>query len=244
MLKLAVCEKIDSTQLKLIEAVKNGLNDDSFALLALQQTNGIGSNNRIWVGEDEPIKNLKRVFFLDYFKDLEFIFCDYYRNYDLDFCRNLYLSFYCDSIPDDLPIQSASIYYASILKMVLQDFNSKVFIKWPNDIYLDNKKVGGVISTKVKNKLICGIGLNIVFSPQDAKTLDTKIDLQILLKAFFDKISEKISWRDVFDYYKNDFELSRLFCFKQDDKIYHLNDAKLYGDGSILIDDKRIYSLR
>lgn len=34
-------------------------------------------------------------------------------------------------------------------------------IKWPNDVYLGNKKIGGILVKKIKNLLLIGIGLNI-----------------------------------------------------------------------------------
>ncbi|MBT0881536.1 biotin--[acetyl-CoA-carboxylase] ligase, partial [Campylobacter sp. 2018MI27] len=131
-----------------------------------------------------------------------------------------------------------------IMKIVLKEFGSKVFIKWPNEFYLDNKKIGGLITAKIKNKLVCGIGINITTAPVDANILDIDISYSTLLKTFFDRINLNISWKEIFDYYKSDFELSRSFYFKNDDNTYSLNDVKLYEDGSILVDNKRIYSLR
>ena len=35
-----------------------------------------------------------------------------------------------------------------------------VKLKWPNDLILDNKKVGGIICEKIKDRVIVGIGIN------------------------------------------------------------------------------------
>ncbi len=245
MFKLAVCESITSTQLKLIEAVRNGLLEDSFALVSFSQTNGIGTHNREWYGSDDNLLcNMPSNITIDYFNDLNFVFFDDYINYNIDVNSNLYMSFYTKDIPNDLPIQSISIYYSTILKLILKENDSKAFVKWPNDIYLGTKKIGGVICSKIKDKVICGIGLNILSAPNEAGVLDIDLDLKSLLKAFFVKIEKILSWKDIFECYKNDFELSRLLSFKDNGKVYSLSEANLYSDGSILVNDRRIYSLR
>ena len=44
----------------------------------------------------------------------------------------------------------------------LEDFGfSKFSILWPNDVFLNDKKVSGVICEQVKDAIICGIGLNV-----------------------------------------------------------------------------------
>lgn len=245
MFKFALAKTISSTQTELIAAIKKGFNENSFAIAALMQTNGIGSNNRSWNSEGSfVIPNSNSSVKNDDFSNVDFIFYDDYSKFNLDIHNNLYISFYSDNIPSDLPIQSASIYYSMIMKLVLQENNSKVFIKWPNDFYIANKKIGGLITSKVKDKLVCGLGLNITNAPNEAMILDINISYSNLLKAFFDKISYGYSWKEIFEYYKRDFELSRAFYFKSDEGVHSLEDAKLYEDGSILVDNKRIYSLR
>lgn len=55
---------------------------------------------------------------------------------------NLFFSFVLkrNDLPSDLQIQSASIYFSYILKEVLALEGSKIWLKWPNDFYIDNKK--------------------------------------------------------------------------------------------------------
>lgn len=42
-------------------------------------------------------------------------------------------------------------------------------IKWPNDILLNSKKVGGILIEKLDNTFLIGIGLNLKRSPKDDK---------------------------------------------------------------------------
>lgn len=245
MFKLALCKSISSTQIELKNAIKNGFCANSFAIAAIKQTNGIGSNNRMWdSNSDFEIPDSNSFIKNEYFKDIDFVFYDNYSKFDLDIKNNLYLSFFNNNLPQDLPIQSASIYYSMIMKLVLKEFGSKVFVKWPNDFYIENKKIGGLITSKIKDKLICGVGINMINAPENAGILDINIKYSTLLKTFFDRINFCLSWKEVFEYYKDDFELSRSFYFKSDENVYSLDDAKLYEDGSILVDNKRIYSLR
>ncbi len=40
------------------------------------------------------------------------------------------------------------------------NFN-KVSIHWPNDVFLNNKKICGILSERIDSAIICGIGLNV-----------------------------------------------------------------------------------
>ncbi len=55
---------------------------------------------------------------------------------------------------------------------VLEDFDfSKISILWPNDVFLNNKKVCGIICERFKNAVICGIGLNVNIEEFDQELL-------------------------------------------------------------------------
>ncbi len=76
---------------------------------------------------------------------------------------NFFVSFAIDRsfLPNDLKLESSSIYFAYILKEVLEDLGSKVWLKWPNDFYLGEKKLGGLITNLVGDSLVCGVGINL-----------------------------------------------------------------------------------
>jgi len=44
---------------------------------------------------------------------------------------------------------------------VLRDLGLEAMMKWPNDIYIDDKKLGGILIEKVNDLLIVGVGLNV-----------------------------------------------------------------------------------
>lgn len=159
---------------------------------------------------------------------------------------NLFLSFAIDksSLPNDIPTQSLSIYFSYILKEILSKKGSKVWLKWPNDFYIDDKKIGGTVTTKIKDIIICGIGLNIVSNPLGFGRLDISIDKEDLLTNYFSKLEEKISWKEIFSKYRLEFHKRKNFSFTYEGKRVFANEAKLCEDGSLEINQKRIYSLR
>jgi BirA family biotin operon repressor/biotin-[acetyl-CoA-carboxylase] ligase len=68
-----------------------------------------------------------------------------------------------------------SILVCVSIKMVLEKFGvKKVKFKWPNDIFYENKKIGGMISEIIKvgksdKYMIVGFGMNIASSPEIKK---------------------------------------------------------------------------
>ena len=152
---------------------------------------------------------------------------------------NLFFSFAVkqNSLPEDLPIQSISIYYMYQLKILLNDIGSKVKFKWPNDLYLENK-VGGIISNIKNDIIIIGIGLN-THKSINFESIDIDIDNEDILKLYFRYLDKKLKWKDIFESYKKEFYKNKFITNGID-----LTKSKLNDDGSIEINNERIYSLR
>ncbi len=159
---------------------------------------------------------------------------------------NLFLSFAISlkDLPKDLKLESSSIYFSYLLKDVLTNLNSSVWIKWPNDFYIDNAKIGGMITNIVGDSLLCGVGINLVSSPDGFKNLDIAINREKLLALYFKNIEKKVSWKQVFSKYKLEFPLNQKFYTHNNNLKISLADAKLQSDGSIVINGERIYSSR
>jgi len=159
---------------------------------------------------------------------------------------NLFLSFALalDTLPKDLKLESASIYFAYILKEALAKLGSSVWLKWPNDFYIDDKKIGGMITNIVDDKLICGVGINIVNAPENFAKLDLKISIDKLLNKYFKSIEKNVSWKQVFSKYELEFQSNKNFFTHNNNIKISLENANLQDDGSIVVNDERIYSLR
>ena len=149
-----------------------------------------------------------------------------------------------EDLPKDLKLESASIYFAYLLKETLFELNSSTWLKWPNDFYIDNLKIGGMITNITGNTLVCGVGLNLVASPKEFTILDIRISNDELLKLYLKKIEKKISWKQVFSKYKLEFCLNKNFFANDDNLRILLGDAELQSDGSIISNGERIYSRR
>jgi len=159
---------------------------------------------------------------------------------------NLFFSFAIsrDSLPLDLSLESSSIYFSYILKECLEEEKSKVWLKWPNDFYLESSKIGGSITFLRENDLICGIGLNLAQSPEGFECLDIKINKKDLLDKFFKKIENKVSWKQIFSKFKIEFARSKSFHTHYGNTKISLDNSVLNEDGSLEINGERIYSLR
>jgi BirA family biotin operon repressor/biotin-[acetyl-CoA-carboxylase] ligase len=74
-----------------------------------------------------------------------------------------------------------------IHKFLLNKFNVKTTLKWPNDIFYQDKKLGGIIIYNNSNFLICGVGLNFKANEEsdfEYSSLDLNADEE-LYKEFY-----------------------------------------------------------
>lgn len=159
---------------------------------------------------------------------------------------NLFFSFVIDktNLPDDLQIQSASIYFSYLLKNILKDLGSNIWLKWPNDFYIENKKIGGTITTVSKNLIYCGIGLNLINVSDEYGKLDIDVDAENLLNNYFLKLEKKISWKEIFSDFRVEFQSSQDFKTTIENQKISLENALLNEDGSIQVNGKKVFSLR
>jgi len=159
---------------------------------------------------------------------------------------NLFFSFAIDrnELPKDLALESSSIYFSYILKEVFSELGSKVWLKWPNDFYINENKIGGTITYLRENDILCGIGINLVDAPDDFASLDIEIDKKELLNKFFKKFEKKFSWKHIFSKYEVEFSQSKKHSMHLKNNKISLENANLNEDGSLNVNGQRIYSLR
>lgn len=205
-------KRLDSTQIYLKEQIKQNIYKGNICIYTFNQTNGIGSRDNNWYGED----------------------------------GNLYFSFsfLIKDLPKDLPIQSVSLYFSYLLKELLANNGSKLFLKWPNDFYINDYKIGGTVTHKLNDYIICGIGLNIKKNKNYNGYLDIDIMPDILLENYFKLLNKYPTWNEVFSKYKVEFQYSKNYNTHIKGKIVSLKDAILCDDGSLIIDKERVFSLR
>ncbi|MEA1879868.1 MAG: biotin--[acetyl-CoA-carboxylase] ligase [Campylobacterota bacterium] len=203
---------LPSTQKYLVDKIKNKELRLPIAVIAFEQSAGVGSRDNIWTGGEGN-------FFMSVAIDLE-------------------------DLPADLPLSSASIYFSYIMKQVLLELGENIWLKWPNDFYVKDDKIGGTITTKVNDTLVCGIGINLNKTKNGYSALQSDISPQFLLEKYLLALEKFPKWKQVFREYEVEFELSRKFSVHIENYQKSLENACLQSDGSLIIDGRKVYSLR
>ncbi len=149
-----------------------------------------------------------------------------------------------EALPDDLPLGATSIYFSFLMKETLREMGSKVWLKWPNDIYLKERKAGGCITAKKGDKVVVGIGINLVDAPGEFAVLDIETEPMELLKRFLENLKNPPPWKQIFSNFSLEFEKSKNYCTHDGNETVDLKDAVLQNDGSLIIGKRRVVSSR
>jgi BirA family biotin operon repressor/biotin-[acetyl-CoA-carboxylase] ligase len=147
-------------------------------------------------------------------------------------------------LPADLPLTAASIYFMFLMKETLKKMGSGVWLKWPNDLYLESRKIGGCITVKKGEALIAGIGVNIASAPHDFGVLDVETVPMDLLESYLANLEKFPSWKQIFSIYRLEFDKSKRFRTHTEGGTVDLREAVLQSDGSLTIGKRRVVSHR
>jgi len=148
------------------------------------------------------------------------------------------------------------------VEAILINTGLKAGIKWPNDIYFNNKKLGGILSEfsvfgKKVDYLVLGLGLNVLWYPEDhnmvlaeatsitkeiGKNVSRKTILLKILNVFNDYYSQVISgdWAKFYELWNN-----QSIILGRRVEIRDNHGSRIYGkairieqDGSLILQDK------
>ena len=157
------------------------------------------------------------------------------------------------AIPANQQFHITEIVSVALCKTLQPYIYNKVEIKWPNDIYVDDKKICGIL---IENRLqgaeikdcIIGIGLNVnqmVFksdapNPVSIRQLTGKeIDLNELLKAFLDCFDKECNNKTTcFEYRKMLFRKGKDSLYKDKITCFTARLMDVLPDGRLLLVDK------
>lgn len=203
---LLIFDEIDSTNSEAIRLVKANISGN-FVIWATKQTAGRGRYGRQWQSDQG---NLYTSVILDN---------------NIPITKQPQVSF----------ITALALYDAinSVTKKSSQDL--KTFVKWPNDILINDKKVAGILLESItihkRNYLIIGVGVNISSNPTNVNYPTTSIlsenletetsNLLSVFMGFFDKYL--MQWN------KTGFVSIRKQWLK---RAYKINDIVTINDGS------------
>ncbi|GAA9383120.1 biotin--[acetyl-CoA-carboxylase] ligase [Helicobacter pylori] len=147
------------------------------------------------------------------------------------------LALNASDLPKDLPMQASALYLGFLFKKVLKELGSQTWLKWPNDLYLGDQKIGGVLVNVYKHMRVCGIGVNRVSKKWACLDIGASDDL--IIEGFLKKIEENLFWGEVLSKYALEFHRSNSFSFHNDwGEAVSLKDAELLEDGRICIKGK------
>ena len=148
------------------------------------------------------------------------------------------------ALPEDLRLESASIYFMYILKESLSRLGSSCWFKWPNDIYLGDDKIGGAITYFIKEQdcLVCGIGLKLVSSGTFC-VCDVEIDKDKFIYEYLNLFTTPPNWKRILKSFEVEFLKTRDKIPYKNSRQY-IESATLNSDGSLSIDNKKVFSLR
>jgi BirA family biotin operon repressor/biotin-[acetyl-CoA-carboxylase] ligase len=142
--------------------------------------------------------------------------------------------------------------------LVSQYIKDDIKIKWPNDIYINDRKAGGIlIENLVKGKLwqwsVIGIGLNINqenFEKEGLHAISFKqiagrsFDVQELGKELHKKVIEKINALQdgefsemLKDYNKNLFALNKIVKLKKGNIVFETTIQNVSASGELITND-------
>ncbi len=147
------------------------------------------------------------------------------------------LALNASDLPKDLPMQANALYLGFLFKEVLKELGSQTWLKWPNDLYLGDQKIGGVLVNVYKDMRVCGIGVNRVSTKWACLDIGASDDW--IIEGFLKKIEENLFWGEVLSKYALEFHRSNSFSFHNDwGELVSLKDAELLEDGRICIKGK------
>ncbi len=139
-------------------------------------------------------------------------------------------------------------FWISCASVSIVDLFPELKIKWPNDIYFQNFKVAGILSEKIKDKIIVGVGLNVNNNIND-ELKDKAISLTNIYKKKFstknllNRILSKIydnsqNYENIFEKWRNySIILGKKLTIKVSDKIYQGKVVDLLNTGELVLSD-------
>ena len=172
---------------------------------------------------------------------------------------NLYFSIFYPILRSNLKKVQFLIHLQ--IRKILRNYGIKnISLKWPNDIYVNDKKVCGILQESIifdKFFLIIGIGINIKSSPKINKYPTTylnkevkkKIDLNDLivkLKKAFDTnvIDKKYSFKKIVkEWNKHAFKKNKFINFKINNKVHKGIYSGINNNGALVLEhnNRKVY---
>ena len=177
------------------------------------------------------------------------------RTWESKPCENIIFSMLINDFKNRTDLNLLSLVASVSVHKLLRKYLKNIFIKWPNDILVDNKKICGILlegkSNKKSSMIVIGIGINvnqITFSNEiDSLTTSLKKELNLhfdidnlvleLRNQLINDIEEFLNNNNSFiDYIRDNlFGRNQLISYTKDNKEYEGIILDINNDGKLII---------
>ena len=177
------------------------------------------------------------------------------RTWESNCCENIIFSMLINDFKNRTDLNLLSLVASVSVHKLLRKYLKNIFIKWPNDILVDNKKICGILlegkSNKKSSMIVVGIGINvnqITFSNEiDSLTTSLKKELNLnfdidklvleLRNQLINDIEEFLNNNNSFiDYIRDNlFGRNQLISYTKDNKEYEGIILDINNDGQLII---------
>jgi BirA family biotin operon repressor/biotin-[acetyl-CoA-carboxylase] ligase len=119
-----------------------------------------------------------------------------------------------------------------------------VRLKWPNDLLLDGRKLGGILVEAAADRHLVGIGVNLRWAPPGAARLDG-VDRDELLGRLSETLPTRLAdppeavldrWRALTD------TIGRLVRVELPDRSYEGVASDIASDGALIVDGRPVHA--
>ena len=147
-----------------------------------------------------------------------------------------------EDLPRDMPITAGAIFAGFILLKTLRALGSKCWMKWPNDLYLEDKKLAGIIASPVANGIVFGVGINGSVTDNAFAKSDVIFEPKKLANAYIFDILGVYEWGSLF--MEIEVELQNNLGRLREFYTLGVAEIEICVDGALMIDGRKVYTLR
>jgi len=139
----------------------------------------------------------------------------------------------------------------AIIDGIKKNTNIECKLKWPNDIMLNEKKIGGILIEKKKGKIVIGIGINVNENSEDINPIiknqstslkiisNLSIQLEILLANILNEFESsyyEINYKNIIQKWeKNCCHINKKIKFHKNHKMINGKFSGLTNNGNAII---------
>lgn len=76
------------------------------------------------------------------------------------------------SLPSQEKISLLGVSFAVAVGSVVRSYIREAYLKWPNDVYVNGKKIAGILVETLRDRVIVGVGVNCYYLPEELKGLE------------------------------------------------------------------------